>query len=146
MPQLSGTDSASESLLKPLKPLHRRAVKIILLKNTSLTNDDYKKTTILPLKHRLMYNKARFMHKILSGKAPTYLVKKSVYQPLFQKLLVMERTRVIGSTAETARKRPERPWTVARTMEAVKAVSPRHCPATCALRNCSFNCCAGQSH
>ena len=28
----------------------------------------------------------------------------------------------------------------------VKAVSPRHCPATCALYNCSFNCCAGQSH
>ena len=28
----------------------------------------------------------------------------------------------------------------------VKAVSPRHCPATCARRNCSFNCCAGQSH
>ena len=27
----------------------------------------------------------------------------------------------------------------------VKAVSPRHCPATCALCNCSFNCCAGQS-
>ena len=23
----------------------------------------------------------------------------------------------------------------------VKAVSPRHCPATCALRNCCFNCC-----
>ena len=69
-------DSTSESLLKPLKSLHRRAVKIILLKNTSLTNDDYKKTTILPLKYRLMYNKACFMHKILSGKAPTYLVKR----------------------------------------------------------------------
>ena len=27
----------------------------------------------------------------------------------------------------------------------VKAVSPRHCPATCALSNCCFNCCAGQS-
>ena len=27
----------------------------------------------------------------------------------------------------------------------VKAVSPRHCPATCALCNCCFNCCAGQS-
>ena len=27
----------------------------------------------------------------------------------------------------------------------VKAVSPRHCPATCALCNCSLNCCAGQS-
>ena len=28
----------------------------------------------------------------------------------------------------------------------VKAVSLRHCPATCAPRNCSFNCCAGQNH
>ena len=28
----------------------------------------------------------------------------------------------------------------------VKAVSPRHCVATCALRNCCFNCRAGQSH
>ena len=59
-------NSASESLLKPLKSL----------KDTSLTNDDYKKTTILTLKHRLMYNKACFMYKILSGKAPTYLVKR----------------------------------------------------------------------
>ena len=24
----------------------------------------------------------------------------------------------------------------------IKAVSPSHCPATCALRNCCFNCCA----
>ena len=24
----------------------------------------------------------------------------------------------------------------------LKAVSPRHCPATCALRSCCFNCCA----
>ena len=28
----------------------------------------------------------------------------------------------------------------------VKAVSPRHCAATSALRNCCFNCRAGQSH
>ena len=28
----------------------------------------------------------------------------------------------------------------------VKAVSPRHCPTTCSLHNCCFNCCAGQSH
>ena len=74
----------------PLKSLHRRAGKIILLKKkekrkkkkkkkekkTSLTNDDYKKITILPLKHRLMYNKSGFMHKIRSGKTPTYLVKR----------------------------------------------------------------------
>ena len=31
----------------------------------------------------------------------------------------------------------------ARTMDgSVKVVSPRHCPATSALRNCCFNCCA----
>ena len=69
-------DSASESLLKPLKSLHRRAIRIVLLKHTSLTNEDYKNTTLLPLKPRLMCKKARFMHKILSGKAPTYLLEK----------------------------------------------------------------------
>ena len=51
-----------------------------------------------------------------------------------------------GSTADTARKRPERPWTAARTMEVLKAVSPRHCAATSAPRNCCFNGRAGQSH
>ena len=69
-------DSASESLLKPLKSLHKRAIKIILLKHISLTNEDNKNTTFLPLKARLMCNKARFMHTILSGKAPTYLLEK----------------------------------------------------------------------
>ena len=80
-------DSASESLLKPLKSLHRRAIKIILLKHTSLTNEDYKNTTLLPLKARLLCNKARFMHKILSGKAPTYFFRRGVYQPSCKKLL-----------------------------------------------------------
>ena len=28
----------------------------------------------------------------------------------------------------------------------VKAVSPRHCASTSVLRNCCFNCCAGQSY
>ena len=37
--------------------------------------------------------------------------------------------RVIGSTAETARKRPERPWTAARTMEVL-----RRCPLVIAQR------------
>ena len=66
-------DSASESLLKSLKSLHRRVIKIISLKHTSLTNEDYKNTTLLPLKARLMSNKARFMHKILSGRHPLTL-------------------------------------------------------------------------
>ena len=56
-------DSAGESLLKPLKSLHRRDIKIILLKHTSLTKEDYKNTMLLPLKTRLMCNKARFMRR-----------------------------------------------------------------------------------
>ena len=46
-----------------------------------------------------------------------------------------------GSTVDTARKRPERPWTAARTMEVL-----RRCPLAiaqrlvAALRNCCFNC------
>ena len=48
-----------------------------------------------------------------------------------------------GSTVDTSRKRPERPWTAARSDNgSVNAVSTRHRPATCALRNCCFNCCA----
>ena len=44
-----------------------------------------------------------------------------------------------GSTSDTARKRPERPWTAARTMEVL-----RRCPLAIAqrlvqLRNCCFN-------
>ena len=76
-------DSASDFLLKPLKSLHRIAIQMILLKHTSLTNEDYKSTTLLPLKARLICNKARLMHTILSGAAPTYLLEKGVYQPLF---------------------------------------------------------------
>ena len=59
-----------------MKSLYRRAIRIILLKRTSLTNEDYKNTTLLALKARLMCNKARFMHKIISGKAPAYLSEK----------------------------------------------------------------------
>ena len=52
-----------------------------------------------------------------------------------------------GSTADTARKRPERPWTAARTMKVLKrGVPSRHCASTSALRNCCFICRAGQSH
>ena len=41
------------------------------------------------------------------------------------------------------RKPPEkdrRPWTCRQNNGSVKAMSPRHCPATSALRNCCFNC------
>ena len=68
-------DSASDSLQKPLKSLHRRAIKIVLL-TTSLTDKDYKAAQILPLPSRLMSNKARFVHKTVSGRAPIYLSTK----------------------------------------------------------------------
>ena len=69
-------DSASDSLQRPLKSLHRRAIKIVLLKRTSLTDKDYKTAQILPLSSRLMCNKVRFGHKIESGRAPIYLSTK----------------------------------------------------------------------
>ena len=74
MLQLFGGDS----LQNPLKSLYRprAAIKIVLLKRTSLTDKDYKATQILPLSSRLMSNKARFVHKIVSGRAPIYLSTK----------------------------------------------------------------------
>ena len=69
-------DSASDSLPKPLKSLHRRAIKIVLPKRTSLSDKDYKAAPILPLSSRLMSNKARFVHKIVSGRVPMYLSTK----------------------------------------------------------------------
>ena len=51
-----------------------------------------------------------------------------------------------GSTAETIRKKTGETVDCRQNNGSVKAMSPRHCPATCALRNCCFNCCAGQSH
>ena len=74
MLQLFGTQQVT--LQKPLKSLHRRAIKIVLIKRTSLTDKDYKTAQILPLSSRLMCNKARFVHKILSGRAPIYLSTK----------------------------------------------------------------------
>ena len=62
------------TLQKPLKSLHRRAVKIVLLKRTSLTDKDYKAAQILPLSSRLMSNKARFVHKIVSMYLSTKLL------------------------------------------------------------------------
>ena len=66
-------DSACVSTLKPLVSLHRRALKLILLKSSPLTDADYKTLCILPLKLRFELNKGTFMFKIMSGRAPAYL-------------------------------------------------------------------------
>ena len=52
------------------------SIKIVLLKRTSLTDKDYKAAQILPLSSRLMTNKTRCVHKIVSGRAPMYLSRK----------------------------------------------------------------------
>lgn len=62
---LTRLDSASDATLKPLKSEHRRAITTVLLKRSSLTNEDSKIAQILPLNPRLLCNKARFMDKIL---------------------------------------------------------------------------------
>ena len=63
-------DSTSKSTLKPLQSLHRRALKLIVLKQSSLEQDDHNLLHILPLHTRLKYNKGIYMKKIMVGNAP----------------------------------------------------------------------------
>ena len=74
MLQLFGT--LQVTLQKPLKSLYRRAIRTVLRKRTSLTDKDYKTAQILPLSSRFMSNKVRFVHNIVSGRAPIYLSTK----------------------------------------------------------------------
>ena len=56
--------------------LHKRALKAIHLKNTTLAISDYNFLSILPLKERLKHNKGVLIHKIMSGKVPPSLRAK----------------------------------------------------------------------
>ena len=66
-------DSTSKGTLKPLQSLQRRASKLILLKQSSLEQDDYNLLNVLPLHTRLKYNKGIYMKKIMVGNAPSSL-------------------------------------------------------------------------
>jgi hypothetical protein len=68
-------DLCSANTLKPLKRIHKRAMKVILNKS-SLTISDYKQIDILPLEQKLNYNKAILMYKIMVGPAPISLRNK----------------------------------------------------------------------
>ena len=103
------------------------------------------RTEVLPLTSLTPYRQAKPVHKL---------------SPLFSCCLTSTEARWpirdgdrVGRGRESERlDRGNRPKKTGETVDrrqnngSVKAVSPRHCPATCALRNCSFNCCAGQSH
>ena len=72
MLQHSGT-LLVRNTLKPLVSIHKRALKLTLLKSTSLTAHDYKLLDVLPLKLKLEFNKGIIMHKIVFGYAPSNL-------------------------------------------------------------------------
>ena len=59
-------DSSSDNSLKPLLRLHKRALKVVL-KQTTLTETDYRMLGVLPLKARFAHNKGTIMHKIITG-------------------------------------------------------------------------------
>ena len=67
-------DSASANTLKPLVSINKRALKLTLLKSTSLKAHDHKLLDILPLKLKFEFNKGFIMHKIVSGYAPSNLI------------------------------------------------------------------------
>ena len=69
-------DSASANAKKPLLSLYKRALKLVLLKKSSLSESDYKQLNILPLHHRLQYNKGLLMFKIITGNTPPTLTTK----------------------------------------------------------------------
>ena len=63
-------DSASKDSLKPLHSLYKRSLKLILLKRSSLDQDDFNLLNILPLHAKPKYNKGIYMQKIMSGNVP----------------------------------------------------------------------------
>ena len=63
-------DSCSETNLKFLHRLYKRALKLVLLKSSSLTVSDYKQLNILTFRNRLFFNKAVCMQKVINGNAP----------------------------------------------------------------------------
>ena len=56
--------------------MYKKAVKLVLLKSSSLTTEDYKQQDILPLQDRLTFNKAVFMHNVVNGNAPRKIKDK----------------------------------------------------------------------
>ena len=66
-------DLSSDTLIKSLTRTHKRAIKLVLNKSSSLVRDNYKIVGILPIKSKFLYNKGILMHKIINGYAPDYL-------------------------------------------------------------------------
>lgn len=74
-------DNASENNMKLLSRLYKRAIKLILLKSSSLTPRDFEKLDILPFDKRLIFNKYVCMHNIIHGQAPKKIKDKFSTNP-----------------------------------------------------------------
>ena len=59
--------------MKPLTRIHKRAVKAILLKSSTLLPHDYKSLNILPLSQKLKHNKAVLMYRVHHDLVPQTL-------------------------------------------------------------------------
>ena len=68
-------DTCSETNLKFIHRLYKRAVKLVLLKSSSLTIEDYKQINVLTFRNRLSFNKAVFMQKVVNQNAPPKITK-----------------------------------------------------------------------
>ena len=66
-------DSCSDNIFKKLNSLHRRAINLTHSSSCISTEEKYIALNILPLKQHLLFNKAVFMFKIVTGEAPEYL-------------------------------------------------------------------------
>ena len=69
-------DTSSANTMKPLLRGHKRALKLVLHKSSTLTYKDYTELNILPLMYQLEYNKAVMMFRIMNGLAPSALTAK----------------------------------------------------------------------
>ena len=88
-------DTCSKSTLKPLARLHKRAIKTILLKSSSLVSSDYNSLGILPLTNQLRLNKAVFMYRIMNGLAPhTLSARFQINQSRYTNSILIKKPRI----------------------------------------------------
>ena len=69
-------DSSNPHTMKPLLRMHKRAVKLVLGKSSTLRPVDYSSLDILPLRDKFLYNKGITMYKIMNGLFPPSISAK----------------------------------------------------------------------
>ena len=88
-------DLCSANSLRPLSRIHKRALKIVLLKSSTLSSQDYIKLDILPLTCQLKYNKAIMMYRIMNGIAPSTLTARfPLNQSRYSNNIVIRKPRI----------------------------------------------------